>query len=500
MIKRWNHFIDGNSIPPTTNTYLDIINPATGKVIAEAANGCEKDTDLAVSAAKNAFENSAWRDFTLQDRSKLLAAISQLLLQNLDELANLDVQSCGGTISRMKNFDLPAAADIFRYYAEAINHYPFVEHPVSRPLPEVWNSVVTREPVGVCALITAWNAPILLLAMKLAPALAAGCTVVIKPSELTPTSTLRIAELLSTLLPAGVVNVVNGIGSVVGERLSLHPDVRKISFTGSTRIGTQIQVNAALTTKRVTLEMGGKGPALVLADANMPLTTRGAAFGVLLNSGQACESGTRLLVHESVHDELISSLSSLMQSLTCGDPSSPNTGIGAISSKAHLERIQSYIDSAKNEGAVIACGGERAVVPGCEDGFYFKPTLITNVNNDMKVAREEIFGPVLCVIKYSDINDAIKMANDTQYGLSAGIWTTDIAYAQSLAKKLHAGSVWINDWHMIRSDLPFGGFKQSGIGRELGAYALDSYVELKAVTTAFESNPERKALHTLVLK
>ena len=369
-----------------------------------------------------------------------------------------------------------------------------------RPLPEQVHTQVWKEPIGVCGLITAWNFPIMLLAMKLAPALAAGNTVVIKPSELTPTSTVRLAEIISEILPKGVVNVVTGLGEDVGEAMSLHPDINKISFTGSTRIGKHVQRTAVDTMKRVTLELGGKGAGIVMPDANLERTAYGALFGVYMNSGQACESGTRLLVHESIYNQMIDQLVTISAGMKMGNPADPKIGMGPMSTHEHGERVLGYIESAKEQGATVVCGGKRAEVPGCEGGFFVEPTIIADVTNDMRVAREEIFGPVLSVIKFSTTEEAIEIANDSDYGLSAGIWTEDLIEAQHLARELQAGSVWINDWHMMRTDAPFGGYKQSGYGREFSKSSLDSYTETKSISSSFEQDVSKKTLYKTLFK
>jgi len=499
-MNKWDLFIGGKSVAAASGEYLDVFSPSTGAVVGQVACADQVDLDAAVAAAQSALVSEGWSALSVEDRSDLLMQIAIQLGQHAQELAALDVDACGATISRMLHFDVPAAIDVFMYYAEQVKNYPFVEHMPVRPLPEAWHSQVFREPVGVCGLITAWNAPLLMFAIKVAPALAAGCTVVVKPSELTPSSSIRLAEIIGDLLPPGVINVITGIGSVVGEQMSLHPGIDKLSFTGSSRIGSRIQRNGADDIKRITLELGGKGAAIVCPDANLDLAAAGAAFGVLLHSGQICASGTRLLVHEDIHDELVEKIVGVMENLTCGDPWKPETGIGPISSHAQLQRIMGYIESAVEEGATIRCGGSELKIPQCEGGHFIAPTLITGVSNQMKVAREEIFGPVLSVIKYKTLDEAVAIANDSTYGLSAGVWTGDVAAAQSLAVRLKAGSIWINDWHMVRTDMPFGGYKKSGIGRELGVAGIDAYVEVKSVTTAFESNPARKTLHGIVLK
>jgi aldehyde dehydrogenase (NAD+) len=497
-LPRFPLFINGEPCEPTGGVYTPVINPATGETIAEIAQGTADDVDTAVVAARDAFENPEWRKMKPQDRAVLLEQCAGVIMQNMQELAVLESTASGGTLARTMNLDLMVVADVFMTLAEEVRSFPFVENLKSRPVPELTQSSVWKEPIGVCGLITAWNFPLLLLSWKVAPALAAGNTIVIKPAEITPTSTVRIVELLNTVLPKGVLNVVVGKGSVVGERLTVHPDVDKISFTGSTSMGKHVQTNCAMTMKRCTLELGGKGPGIVLPDADLDLTTQGALWGVYMNAGQACESGTRLLVHEDIYDEMVERLVDLSGKIILGNPMEPATGMGPMSTEAHFNTVMDYIQSAREEGARIACGGQRAEVPGCEGGFFVQPTVIADATNQMKAAREEIFGPVLCVIKYSSIEEAIEIANDTEYGLSAGIWTRDLVLAQELARDLRAGSVWINDWHMIRTDAPFGGYKQSGYGREFGKYSLDSYLETKAVNIAFQRDPMAKPMQTLL--
>ena len=499
-LTRYPLFINGALTQPTHEQYIEVINPANGKVIAEVANGCEIDVDKAVAAARTCFDQGDWPNTTPEERSKVLYKIANLIIANAHELAELEVACSGGTISRIMGLDIPAVADLFMKLAEEIKTFQFVENLPLTPLPEPLHSQVRKEPIGVCGLITAWNFPLLLLAMKVAPALAAGNTVVVKPATTTPTSTLRFIEIISTVLPDGVVNVVTGPGQLIGEALCEHQDVDKISFTGSTRVGIAVQQMAAKTLKRVTLELGGKGAAIVMPDADLERTAYGALFGVYLNSGQACESGTRLLVHESIHDELVAQLVELSNGMVIGDPMNPNVAMGPMTTRAHCQSVLDYIESAREQGATIACGGERVEVEGLEDGFYIQPTIITNVTNDMKVAQEEIFGPVLSIIKFSTTEQAIEIANDNIYGLSAGIWSEDVVQAQGIAQKLRAGSIWINDWHMMRTDGAFGGYKQSGYGREFGKYSLTSYLETKTITTSFEHDKEKKTFHKFVHK
>lgn len=497
-IPRYPLIINGERCEPLSGEYADVINPADGQVVGHAAMGNAADVDAAVAAARAAFNDRAWRNMAPAERSTIMYQCAQQVMAHAQELIGLEVSCSGATVTRASNLDIPAVADLWMNLAEAIKVYPFVEAQSPRPLPEQWHSQVWKEPVGVCGLITAWNFPLLLFSWKVGPALAAGNTIVIKPAETTPTSSMRLVEILQEVLPPGVLNIVNGDGPVVGEAISLHPDIDKVSFTGSTRIGRVVQTNCATTMKRCTLELGGKGPGIVMADADLDMVAQGALWAVYMNAGQACESGTRLLVHEDVYDTLLEKLAARSASVVVGNPADPATGVGPMSTEAHFHKVMGYIESGVAEGARLLCGGKPAEVAGCEGGFYIEPTVLADVTNDMKVAREEIFGPVLCVIKYASTEEAITVANDTEYGLSAGVWTSDLVQAQQIARELRAGSVWVNDWHMMRTDAPFGGYKQSGYGRELGRYSIDSYVETKSVSMSFERMPERKGMQRIV--
>jgi aldehyde dehydrogenase (NAD+) len=490
--------INGERCEPLSGEYADVINPADGQVVGRAAMGNAADVDVAVAAARAAFNDRAWRHMPPAERSKVLYKCAQVVMANAPELIELEITCSGATITRASNLDIPAVADLWMNLAEAVKTYPFVESLSPRPLPEQVHTQVWKEPVGVCGLITAWNFPLLLFSWKVGPALAAGNTIVIKPAETTPTSSLRLVELLQEVLPPGVLNIVNGDGPIVGEAISLHPDIDKVSFTGSTRIGRVVQTNCATTMKRCTLELGGKGPGIVMPDADLDMVAQGALWAVYMNAGQACESGTRLLVHEDVYDELLEKLTAKSASVVVGNPADPATGVGPMSTETHFHKVMGYIESGVAEGARLICGGKPAEVAGCEGGFYIEPTVLADVSNDMAVAREEIFGPVLCVIKYATTDEAIAIANDNDYGLSAGVWSTDLVAAQQIARELRAGSVWVNDWHMMRTDAPFGGYKQSGYGRELGRYSIDSYVETKTVSTSFERSPAKKGMQRIV--
>jgi aldehyde dehydrogenase (NAD+) len=497
-LPRFPHIVNGERCEPINGDYMDVVNPATGEVIAYAAMGTAVDLDRAVAAARLAFEDVQWRKMAPGDRSNLLYHCAQLIMANAQELAVLEVTASGGTIGRITGLDIPAMVDLFMVLAEEVKEYPFLENLPPRILPEMCHTQVLKQPIGVCGLITAWNFPLLLFALKVAPALAAGNTIIIKPSEATPTSTIRLVEILQQALPPGVLNVVNGDGQSVGEPITVHPGIDKVSFTGSTAIGKRVQANCAATVKRCTLELGGKGPGIVLADADLDMVAQGALWGIYMNAGQACESGSRLLVHEDVYDSLLDKLALRSAEVIVGNPMDPATGMGPMTSEAHFLKVLAYIESAINEGARLVCGGGRAEIDGCDGGFFVQPTVLADMTNQMKAAREEIFGPVLSVIKFSTDEEAIALANDTDYGLSAGVWTADLVGAQQIATELNAGSIWINDWHMMRTDAPFGGFGQSGHGREFGKYSIDSYVETKTVSTSFETSTARKSLHRIV--
>ena len=498
--RRYPLFYDGKRQEPSTGQYEPVINPATGEQVGLIAFGDETDVDRAVESAARAFADPAWRRMPVKQRSELLYAIGNKILENAQELIDLEVSCSGGTVTRVSGLDIPALADLFFTLAEQIKTFPFIESLPPKPIPEPTQTQVWREPVGVCGLITAWNFPMLLFSWKVAPALATGNTMVVKPAEITPTSTMRLVEIINELLPPGVLNVVTGPGSKVGEALTGHPKVDKVSFTGSTNIGKHILKRAAESLKRVTVELGGKGPGIVLPDADIERVAYGSLFGYLVNAGQACESGTRLIVHESIYDQVVERMSQVIKQIVVGNPADPGTSMGPMSTEAHFKNVLSYIESARADGARIVCGGNQAQVSGCEGGFYIEPTIIADATQDMRHVQDEIFGPVISVIKYSTTEEAIAIANDTIYGLSAGVWTEDEVEALSIARDLRAGSVWINDWHMIRTDAPFGGYKQSGHGREMGSYSLSAYTELKTVSTAFERIPAKKGGHHLLHK
>jgi len=474
-------FINGQWTPASTGETYDVFNPATGAVVAKVAKGNEEDVHRAVKAAREAFDSGVWSNRTPKERSEAMFQIAQLIAKHAQELVYLEAISSGGTIRRLAASDIMMVVDLFQTLGKFILEYPYSEVLPVPAYPGPAHGLIWREPVGVCAAITPWNMPMMLAAWKIAPALAMGNTIVIKPASYTPLSTLKMAEIISKVVPPGVMNVVTGSGAAVGEPLVSHPDVDKVAFTGSTEVGRRIMQLASGTIKKTTLELGGKSPNILLEDADLEIALPGSLFGVFLHSGQLCESGTRLFVPEKIYDQVIEGLVRLTSKLKLGDPLNMATDVGPVISRQQKETILSYIESGLAAGAKVVCGGKEAKIPGYEQGHFIEPTIFVDVTNDMKIAQEEIFGPVLSVIRYKDLDQAIQMANDTMYGLAAGVWTQDVNKAFEVAKRFRAGTVWINDWHRLRSDAPFGGYKQSGVGRELGRHSLDEYTQVKHV-------------------
>ena len=468
-------FIGGQWVEPSTGRYFPTINPATEEPIAEIAEGDAKDVDRAVAAARQAFDVGKWPSMSASQRGKILWKIADLLEAKIDEFAMLETLDAGKPLAESKNVEMAECLDVLRYYAG------YTTKITGETLPAKGASLVytLREPVGVVGAITPWNFPLLLAVWKIAPALAAGNTIVHKPASWTPLTALKFAEIcLEAGLPEGVYNVVTGPGSTAGQALVLHPGVDKVSFTGETSTGKSIMKGAADTLKKVSLELGGKSPNIVFADADLDAAARGATTGIFYNKGEVCCAGSRLFVEESVHDVLLEKLLGRVKKLTVGDPLDKNTRMGPIVAKAQLEKVQSYIEAGKREGATLVCGGDR---PNLPKGYYLNPTIFDGVSNEMKIAREEIFGPVLATIPFRTPEEAIQKGNDTIYGLSAAVWTRDVKKAHRVARSLRAGTVWVNTYNMFDATAPFGGYKQSGYGRELGKEALDLYTQVKTI-------------------
>jgi len=452
------------------------LNPATAEPILDVAEGDAPDVDLAVRAARAALDG-AWGTLSASERGVLLWKLADLLEKNRDELARLETMDTGKPIAESSRIDIPLAVDVFRYCAGASTKLEGSTIPVSGP----FFNYTLREPIGVVGLIVPWNFPILMAARKVAPALAAGNAVVLKPAEESPLTALRLGELaLEAGLPPGALNVVPGFGPTAGAALVAHPGVAGIAFTGETSTGRLIMQNASGTLKKLSLELGGKSPNIVLEDADMETAARAAMAAIFYNKGEVCTAGSRLFVAKGAHDALLEKVVERAGKLVQGDPMDSKTRLGPQISEAQIDRIRRYVEIGSKEGARLALGGEPARV-GNGRGYFWKPTIFDGVRNDMTIAREEIFGPVLAVLEFDSFDDAIAMANDTAYGLAAAVWTRDVKRAHQAARRLQAGTVWINTYNMYDAASPYGGMKSSGFGRESGLAGLDFYSQTKSV-------------------
>lgn len=475
-------FIDGKYVPAEGGATFKVVDPSTGQVAAEVAKGSEKDVDRAVQAARKAFDSGDWSRRSPEERAQVLEAIALKIGEHAEELAFLEVQSSGATLRRVMNADLLSVIELFVRCARLTREISKKEVLDAFPLPGPNQTMVVREPIGVCAAIAPFNFPLILASWKLAPALAMGNTVVLKPATYTPLTAIALGKICQEAgLPDGVLNIVPGPGGSVGEALAGHPDVDKVAFTGSTVVGRRIMQVASGTIKKVTLELGGKSPNIILDDADLDIAVPGSLFAFLLHCGQVCESGTRLFVPRKMQGEIVERMVAQAKQLKIGSAMDLSCDLGPVVSKQQMETILSYVEAGKQEGAKLVLGGKRCQPAGLEDGFYVEPTIFTDVNNKMRIAQEEIFGPVLSVIPYDTVEEAVAMANDSMYGLAGGVWSRDHAKALQVAGQIRAGTVWINDWHMLRSDAPFGGYKQSGLGRELGRWGMEAYTELKTI-------------------
>jgi aldehyde dehydrogenase (NAD+) len=455
---------------------LDVVNPATEDVIAAVASAEQADVDAAVAAARAALDG-AWGAMSARDRGRLIWKIGERLMARADEIARLETLHNGKPIFESRQIEIPAAAECFQYFAGWADKI----HGETIPVRGNYLTYTLREPVGVVAAIVPWNFPLLLTSWKVAPALACGNTIIIKPASQTPLTALALADIAQEVgLPPGVLNVITGPGSSVGQMIVAHPGIDKIAFTGDTSTGKGIMRGSADTLKTITLELGGKSPNIVFADADIEAAVRGATTGIFYGKGEVCAAGSRLLVDRSIKSEFIDKVAARAAKMTPGDPLDPKTRLGAISSRKQLDADLRYIEIAKQEGATLVAGGGRVDI-GTGKGYFLQPTVFDGVTPQMTIAREEIFGPVLATIEFGDVDEAIARANDSRYGLAAAVWTRDIKKAHYVAKKLQAGTVWINTYNVYDTAAPFGGYKQSGFGREMSLHALEHYTQVKSV-------------------
>ncbi|MEI9415305.1 aldehyde dehydrogenase [Mesorhizobium sp. Cs1321R2N1] len=474
---RSNAFIDGKFVEAISGQVFDAINPANGTTLAKVASCDMADVDLAVRSARRAFEAGVWSRRSPAERKTVLQRFAELMLKHGDELALLETLNMGKPISDARSVDVPASANTIAWYAEAIDKiYDEIAPTGSGAL-----GMITREPVGVVAAVVPWNFPLLMACWKLGPALAAGNSVILKPAEQSPLSAIRLAELaMEAGLPEGVFNVVTGLGETAGKALGLHMDVDAVTFTGSTEVGKLFMTYSGQSNlKRVALECGGKTPHIVMADCgNLEEAATAAAFGIFFNQGEVCNAGSRLLVDAKIKDGFLEKVIEVGKTLTPGDPLDADTKLGAMVSKVQMDRVLDYIDVGGREGATLKSGGKRVLDE--TGGYYIEPTVFDGVYNNMRIAQEEIFGPVLATITFNGAEEAIAIANDTIFGLAAAVWTDNIDVALSTARRLRAGSVWVNNFDESNITMPFGGYKQSGFGRDKSLHAIEKYTELKA--------------------
>lgn len=469
-------FINNEWRPASSGKTMDVINPATEEVCATVPSADVDDLNAAVDAARAAL-NGPWGKMSARERGRLVRKLGERLLERVDEFARLETLHNGKPIMESRHIEIPLAAECFEYYGG------WADKVMGETIPVKGNylNYTLREPLGVCAAIVPWNFPLLIAVWKIAPALATGNTIIVKPASQTPLTALALGEVaLEVGLPPGVFNVLTGPGAKLGQAIVEHPGIDKIAFTGDTSTGKNIMRGSAETLKKITLELGGKSPNIVLPDADIDAAVRGATIGIFYGKGEVCAAGSRLLVDRSIKDEFIDKLAARTKKMVAGDPMDPKTRFGALSSKKQLETVMRYVESAKNEGATLVAGGERTDI-GTGKGYFYKPTVFADVKPEMTIAREEIFGPVLATIEYADLDEAIAHANDTPYGLAAGVWTKDIKKAHYVASRLKAGTVWINTYNVYDTASPFGGYKQSGFGREMSAHALEHYTQVKSV-------------------
>jgi betaine-aldehyde dehydrogenase len=483
-IEQRKMWIGGEWVEAKAGQTRDVINPADGSLLARVPEASAADVQQAAAAARRAFDEGPWPRMAARERGTVLFKVAEAIRARAAEFAEIDTRNMGKPIVEAE-FDVADAAHCFEYYAGLASKI----HGETLEVPDNALSMVVREPVGVVGQIIPWNYPLLMAAWKLAPALAAGCTTVLKPAEQTPMSALKLAEILQDLdVPAGVVNVVTGDGPTAGAALVADPRVDKIAFTGGVDTGRLVIKGAADTVKRMSIELGGKNPNIVFADADFEAAVDGALFGAFANQGEVCSAGSRLLVQRSVYDRMIEALATKVERVTLGDPMNRDTKMGPLVTREHRQKVLDYIHIGRTEGRLIAGGGAPRSA-ALERGFSVAPTIFVDVNNRARIAQEEIFGPVLVVIPFDDEAEAVRLANDTPYGLAGAVWTRDVFRGIRVLKQIRAGILWLNTYHPTYNEAPWGGYKQSGFGRELGSYGLEHYLETKQINLNLSEAP-----------
>ncbi|HVK65529.1 MAG TPA: aldehyde dehydrogenase family protein [Polyangium sp.] len=484
-MKRYQMLIGGNWVDSVSRQTRELRDPANGEIVATVPEASREDARAAIDAARAAFDKGPWRKTTALDRAKLLFKLAEALTKEADALARLEVQSCGKPLAEAQ-FDVADAANCFEFYGGLATK--IAGETMNVPANSV--SFVVREPLGVCGQIIPWNYPLLMASWKLAPALAAGNTCVLKPSELTPLTALELGRILTEVgFPPGVVNIITGPGAGAGEELAESLHVDKVAFTGGTVTGRKILLASSGNLKKVTLELGGKNPNIVFADADFEAAVDGALFGAFANQGEVCSAGSRLLVERSIHDRLVAGMVEKIPRVKVGHGLDPATKMGPLVSAAHRDKVESYIRIGVEEGARLVCGGKRPADPELAQGHFLEPTIFVDVKPSMRIAREEIFGPVLSVIPFDTEEEAIAIANDSEYGLAAAVWTKSLTRAHRVIRELRAGITWVNTYHPTFNEMPWGGYKQSGTGRELGLYGIEAYLETKQVNINLDEAP-----------
>ncbi len=489
------NYIGGTFVDAASGATDQVVNPASGEVIAEVPSSTAADVDAAVGAARAAFGD--WAATTPRARSEILHKVADAIEADLETIQKLEIDNVGKPVSIIE-FEMDLTVDNWRFFAAGAR---FLEGRAAGEYLEEHTSFLRRDPVGVVASIAPWNYPINMATWKLGPALAMGNTVVLKPAMETPATAMEFAKAINDagIFPPGVVNILPG-GAEAGRAMTLSPIADKVAFTGSTVVGKEIMEGAAKTLKRVTLELGGKSANIVLEDADLDSAIDAALWATFFHAGQACESGTRLFLPETLHDDVLSKIVEKTKKIRLGDPKQMTSDVGPVVSKRQYERVLGYIEKGKKEGARCAVGGKAATGPGLEKGFYIEPTIFADVKNDMTIAREEIFGPVLCVLKYKTVQEAVELANQSSYGLGGAVWSKDLPKAMDVARQIRTGTVWINEYHMLNVTAPFGGYKQSGIGREFGSEGLEAYVETKTIYMDLVGKREKKVWYDMIAR